>query len=241
MRLICYPIGERRPDIRCAPVERSWMSASFAHRCLPLNVANSFGWQLLNPVPFIAAWGGSEDKRSVQIVPVAREDEVLKPTASSHFGSGILTFSTDALFRTDPGYNLWVTGPLNELKRGIQPLTGIVETDWLPFTFTMNWKFTDANVQIEFDRGEPFCTIFVVPRGLTEKVEPSYADLADDPVLGEQYRAWRESRDKFNAELKTAGSDARQVQWQKHYFRGTDIQGNKITEHRTRLRQSEFR
>ena len=35
-----------------------------------------------------------------------------------------------------------VTGPFNQPKDAIQPLTAIVETDWAPFTFTMNWKFT---------------------------------------------------------------------------------------------------
>ena len=46
----------------------------------------------------------------------------------SHFGEAVLTFSLPYLFRTPRGVNLWVKGPSNWIKDGIQPLEGIVET-----------------------------------------------------------------------------------------------------------------
>ncbi|MGK6315772.1 DUF6065 family protein [Neorhizobium sp. DT-125] len=33
------------------------------------------------------------------------------------------------LFRTEPGYDLYVTGPINRPKEAIAPLIGVVETD----------------------------------------------------------------------------------------------------------------
>ena len=56
----------------------------------------------------------------------------------SHFGSGVLTFHAGYLFRTPPGWAVWARGAPNTVKDGIVPLDGLVETDWLPFTFTMN-------------------------------------------------------------------------------------------------------
>ena len=61
---------------------------------------------------------------------------------SSNFGYGIVTWYLPYLFRTSPGYNLWVRGPVNSPKDGIVPLEGLVETDWAEATFTVNWKIT---------------------------------------------------------------------------------------------------
>ena len=109
---------------------------SFAYRCLPLNIANAHGWELLCPAAFEAVWNGKTGIRGVVVTSQAPEDQ--RPI--SHFGHGILTFHVETLFRTEPGINLWVTGPVNRPKDGIYALTGVVETDWLPFTFTMNWR-----------------------------------------------------------------------------------------------------
>ena len=127
MRLICYPTSGDPPKIVAAPVERGWMDRTdqgFAH-----------GWLLLNTIPFVAQWNGAPEVGAVELYTHAADTPLL---ASSHFGHGVLTFNVNALFRTEPGYDLMVTGPLNQPKDGIQPLTGVVETDWAPFTFTMN-------------------------------------------------------------------------------------------------------
>jgi hypothetical protein len=112
MRLICYPTSEQPPKIVAAPLGRDWMDRTrdgFAYRCLPLNIANAHGWLLLNTVPFVAQWDGGSGLDAVTIT--AGGGAIL---ASSHFGSGVLTFHLNALFRTEPGYDLMVTGPLNE-------------------------------------------------------------------------------------------------------------------------------
>ena len=141
MDLICYLHESWQPLIRPAEPTRPWMDATpdaFAYRCLPLNIANAHGWLILNTVPFLAEWNGDPGTDGVSITPTAAGPLL----ASSHFGSGVLTFSVNGLFHTEPGYDLMATGPFNSPKDAIHPLTGIVETDWSPFTFTMNWKFT---------------------------------------------------------------------------------------------------
>ena len=55
MKLIAYLIDGHQMDIRPAPVEREWMDATgerFAYRCLPLNIANAHGWEILCPSSF---------------------------------------------------------------------------------------------------------------------------------------------------------------------------------------------
>jgi Family of unknown function (DUF6065) len=244
VRLTCFVTGESRPRIRTAPIERRWMNETpdrHPYKCLPLNIANAHGWQILNPEPFVANWTGGLEKDAVHVVPVGAQRSTKTPLAAvGHFGNGILTFMIDGLFRTTPGYDLWAGGPINEFKDGIQALTGIVETDWLPFTFTMNWKFTRINKPVVFEQDEPFCTIFPVQRGLLETIEPVFDVLEQDGEIDSGYRAWSEARTRFIADLSVEGSEARKALWQKHYFRGQMHSGQVVSQHKTRVRLREF-
>jgi hypothetical protein len=241
MKLICYPTSGEPPKLVPAPVERDWMErtdSGFAYRCLPLNIANAHGWLILNEAPFTANWNGSPGIDGVAVTATTPDGTIL---GGSHFGSGVLTFNVNALFRTEPGYDLLVTGPLNQPKDAIQPLTGIVETDWSPFTFTMNWKFTRKFTPVAFERDEAFCMIFPVQRGMIEQIEPEIHSLEAEADVQEAYTAWADSRKAFNDELKVEGSKAQAAKWQKDYFRGTGSFGATPADHRTRLHLKSFR
>ncbi len=237
--LIGFVIGEANPEIRRAPLDRAWMDATadrFAYRCLPLTIANAHGWEILCPSAVTAIWDGDASQAGIRITS---DDE--KCPAISHFGNGILTFSVPILFRTSPEIDLLVQGPVNIPKDGIAPLSGIVETDWSPFTFTMNWKFTRAWHRISFARGEPFCCIMPLKRGLLEQIEPQLKRIDDDPELKREYDAWNDSRKQFNRDLKIAGTEAQARRWQKNYHRGVNIAGKAFTKsHKTKLTPREF-
>jgi Family of unknown function (DUF6065) len=242
MRLICYATSGPPPRIVAAPLERAWMDETpqgYAYRCLPLNIANSHGWLILNPVPFTARWNGGIGLDSISIQPGSTDGP---PTiASSHFGNGVLTFGVAGLFRTEPGYDLWVCGPVNMIKDGIQPLTGVVETDWSPFTFTMNYKFTRPFAPVSFGQDEPYCMIFPIRRGAVETIEPEFRTLGQDPDVLAAYTEWADSRRQFNEDLKITGSPAQQLKWQKEYFKGTGQWGKAPHDHRTKIRLKEFK
>ena len=240
MKLVCYPTSGAPPRIVAAPLERDWMDETgeaFAYRCLPLNIANAHGWLILNDAPFVAQWNGAKSLDAIRIE--AMETEGVSLLASSHFGNGVLTFHVNGLFRTEPEYDLWVTGPTNMAKDGIQPLTGVVETDWSPFTFTMNWLFTRKNTPIAFERDEPMCMIFPVPRGLIERVEPEFQLLESAPEVERGYQDWAASRAKFNEDLNIQGSAAQTDKWQKDYFSGRSV--NAPASHRTKVKVKPFK
>ena len=243
MKLICYPTSGERPKIIPAPHERDWMNATedgFAYRCLPLDIANAHGWFILNTVAFVAEWDGGYLLDSVTIQPVESESSS-NHIAISHFGHGILTFHINGLFRTEPGFDLFVTGPSNMFKDGIQPLTGVVETDWSPFTFTMNWRFTRKLMPVAFERDEPICMIYPVVRGVIESVEPEFRSLEEDPKTRQSYLDWSARRLAFNADLAQESSEARREKWQKEYFRGYSTQWGAAPEHRTKIRAKPFK
>jgi hypothetical protein len=245
MRLVCYPTSGDPPRIVPAPVTRDWMEDTgegFAYRCLPLNIANAHGWMILNQRPFAARWNGGMGLDAVAIQPFGNDpaDSRDAVIASSHFGNGVLTFNVAGLFRTEPGYDLMVTGPFNQPKDAIQPLTGIVETDWSPFTFTMNWRFTRRHTTVTFGRDEAVCLIFPLKRGLLEEVEPVFRALENDPPVAKALDYWSKSREEFNRDLRKPGSPARAEKWQKDYFRGSGQAEGAPDDHRTRLRLKPF-
>ncbi|WP_300437494.1 DUF6065 family protein [uncultured Mameliella sp.] len=205
-----------------APVARRWMDKTanrFAYRCLPLNIANSHGWQVLCPSGFRVRMIGDDDRPKLEF----EYDEPDTPPAVSHFGHGILTFHIGAVFETDPGHALYLTGPVNCPKQGIMPLSGIVETDWLPFTFTMNWRLMFRQAWIRFEKDEPFCMFFPVRLAEIEETRIEIGELADTPDLASRVSSFAESRKTFIEEQKTRPDDG--SNWQKHYFRGRAPQG----------------
>lgn len=204
----------------------------FAYRCLPLGMANSHGWLILNEKPFVAHWTGAIERNGVIVNSCDGEGRLL---GGSHFGSGILTFSIDAVFRTDPGYDLMIVGPVNNPKDGIYPLTAIVESDWSPYTFTMNWKFTRPMSTITFEQGEPFCMIYPIKKNDIENVEPIFSSIEENEDLCREYKAFAEKREAFINELGVAGSNAQETRWQKDYFRGVTPLGKQNVCHKTKL------
>ena len=123
---------------------------------MPLNIANTFGWELLATAGFSAIWNGGAGLDAITVQP----DAGATPPAISHFGHGILTFHVPCLFQTESGDHLFVQGPVNRPKDGIAALSGIIETDWSPYSFTMNWIFTRADHPVRFEKGEPFAISF---------------------------------------------------------------------------------
>jgi hypothetical protein len=240
-RIYAYEIHEPRGmTIHSAPPTRAWMDETeqrYAYRCLPLSVANQAGWWIECPCTFMVRWNGGTRKQDLEM-----SFEAGQPDARivSHFGYGVITFTLPYLFRTPPGINLWVKGPTNLLKDGAQALEGIVETDWNPATFTMNWKMTSANYVVRFEKGEPICMLVPVPRGLAEGLIPIQTPLQNNAALREEYQEWQASRSQFLTALTKKDEDAVKRGWQKDYFKGLAADGERVDGHQTKLNLKEF-
>jgi hypothetical protein len=235
--LICYAVKPDPPKIVPARAERDWMDATddrFAYRCIPLSIANASGWELLCPVTFEVWWHGGNSKDRITFI-AAGDGRAIGGFASSHFGHGVLTFHTGYVFRTSPGWALWARGTPNTTKARIVPLEGVVETDWLPFGFTMNWRFTRMG-KVRFEQGEPFCFITPVPHAALDSIQPVVRNLSDDPKLAAAHRGWTESRTDFNARLDRLEPDAVAEGWQRTYVRGENPHGTLPEFHVTKRR-----
>ena len=243
MKLICHPLTDMPPTLRPAGRNRQWMDEtpeSFAYRCLPLAAANQHGWEVFTPTGVTAEWNGGDAPADVT---VQLDDPLLmsKPgTAMTNFGSGILTFEMGFLLRTSPGWNIWVMGPVNAPKDGISALSGVIETDWSPYTFTMNWRFTRPG-RIRFEADEPIAHLFPVRRDLIEKVETEIRSIHSDPATFRQMETWRLSRGDFTQRLVSGDKDAAEEKWQKDYYRGFMPDGSRgPSDHKIKIRPSAF-
>lgn len=237
MQLECYKIYNIAPEIVPGRSQREWMDAFPNHhpyRCLPLTMANSSGWEILCPMDIKIEWNGGPRKEDITFSTTG-DPAAIASFADSHFTRGIVTFHTGHLFRTPPGWGVWATGAPNWPKDGISPLTGLVETDWLPFPFTMNWAMTRPGSVI-FSKGEPFCFITLMEHKNLDKIEPERKLMSTNPALVEEYHAWVTSRADFIERLAAKEHKAVKEQWQRHYMKGEKVTGDKADDHLTRRR-----
>jgi hypothetical protein len=239
--LVAYTLHDD-PDVPLlpGPVARAWMEETaerYANRCLPLLIANQSGWLLLNPATVFLTWDGSP---GVDAITIEYDGPGPRTRATSHFGHGIVTFNRPYLFRTSPGWNLWVKGPSNCPIDGLYALEGIVETDWATATFTMNWQLTRPGLRAVLPAGEPLAMVLPQRRGELEGVRPSLRALHTDEPLESAVRAWEQGREKFLRDLPVAGSEAARRKWEKDYFRGRGVDGEYAGRHQTQLRVAAF-
>lgn len=241
MDLICFLYEGWNPRIRPASQRREWMDQTpeaFAYRCLPLNIANAHGWEILAGCGFEVEWNGGPLAEDVTVYP-DKEGDADVPVAL--FGQGTFTVHVQGLFRTPPGWNLWVGGPPNGMKDGVAPLSGVVETDWSPYTFTMNWRLTRPNNRVRFEADDVICHIFPVLRDTIEATEPIFLPIESDPDLQAAFETWSRSRDEFQLEVVRNPPSKPSDKWQKLYYRGVQPDGSRgIEDHRSKLRPKEF-
>ena len=92
-KLIAYQIYEEdSAPIRAAPRERRWMEDAdkkFPYRCLPLVIANQYGWEILSTHHVRASWDGTSGPDALHVESLRGKGRL---HCHSHFGEGVLTF-----------------------------------------------------------------------------------------------------------------------------------------------------
>ncbi len=158
LRLLPHGWGEGW-RLRPSPARRRWMDElTHAYHCLPLVIANQWGWQVQCPTDVQVVWNGGP---GLDALTIDVEPQYL-PAIKSQFGQGIVTFSPPWLFRTPRGWDLYLKGPSNRWKANCAPLEGVIETWWLNYTFTINWKLVEPGT-VFFARGESLGQLIPVP------------------------------------------------------------------------------
>ena len=122
--------------------KREWFTPHFYH-CLPLSIGNMQGFSFSLPYTFSVIWNGGNETGDISIKlfeDFKKYDGLNFIYPTSEFGNGILTIHYPLLLKTPPGVNLMTISPPNYPLPGLSPMTGVVESDNVRFTFTLNIK-----------------------------------------------------------------------------------------------------
>lgn len=223
MIIKAHYLNDSKETITPAQYERDWMNENegFAYRCLPLSIANQFGWNILCPVSFKATWNGSNYyENSFNLIFDKYDPSNISVT--SHFGQGILTFTLPFLFRTEKSYGLFVRGPTNYIKHNITYLDAFVETDWLNFSFTYNIKFQKPNVEVEFKKDEPLLSFFPLNLQFMKDVDIEISSIQEDKEFSKNFLDYSDLRREFNSKQRAPD------EWMKDYYKGEKAERKSI-------------
>jgi len=190
LRLVPFGWGEGW-QLRPSPPRRHWMDElSYSYKCLPLLIANQWGWQVLCPTDVVVTWDGSQAQSGLRVEVAPQFELAIK----SQFGAGIVTFSPPWLFRTSPGWDLYLKGPSNRWKSNCVPLEGVIETWWLNYTFTLNWKLVEPGT-VMFARGESLGQLVPVPHATFQDATALEAPIGlIEPAAAQELLQWLEKR-----------------------------------------------
>jgi hypothetical protein len=190
-----YRLGDKKVfDIVPLDVKRSWMDQSLdrdAYKCLPLNIANQYGWAVVCPENFSVSWFGGNRESDVEVF--SSGSDLNDKKIISHFGEGTFTIQLDFIVKTPENYSTYIRGIPNKIDSILKPLDAIVETDWLPYTFTYNFKFAEPGV-VEFKKGDLLFCFFPIERNSVENFVMVEKPISDNPELKDDYSKLLENR-----------------------------------------------
>jgi len=225
------PKGQRLEIVQ-SPVSRQWMddtAMGYAYRCLPMTYASRHGWAVRAPYDVEAVWSGGTDAGSLEII-CGRYTEHGAIFADNGTGNGILTFHINAIPRTNSDYSLWILPAPNLVIPGASPLSGIVESDWMFSSPTMNWKFTEPGKVVTFKKGDPVFFFVPVHKTYLEEFKIEHLNMSEDPEMKRHFMehiAWRNKLSKEGGEV-----------FGKNYIRGQNPDGSTPSwehNHKTKL------
>lgn len=206
------------PEIRQSRINRDWMDGTYkkhAYQCLPMTVANVYGWELILPHDVVAQWDGGNT------VPKILEGESYGGRQLAYGGIvGMVSFSTGWIFGTEPGYETFISGSPNYLRDDAQALSAIIPSSWWPDEFQMNWKINKVGEPVTFEAGMPFMFFSIFESTVLERVEFTVDNLWDNQEL-------MNSRAKYG-DLKMKNNQENPWTWTKGIRTGLDADGNKI-------------
>jgi hypothetical protein len=210
--------------------KREWFSPHF-YKCLPLSIGNMQGFAFSVPFDFEVHWHGGISTDSVHVITNFDEKEKPLVKIASEFGHGIFTVHFPLILKTPPGINLMTISPPNFPTPGISPMTGVVETDNLKFTFTLNFKIDYQDMPIKIAANTPIMGIIPVPRYFCDSFELKKAEeifdksiIEEEQSIEEEQAISRQNQNQYAYDPENHYADGR-------YYRGEDIRGNKFPDH----------
>jgi hypothetical protein len=208
-------------------VKRPWFTPDF-YRCLPLTIANQYGFFIKPTFDFEVTWNGGNETSDMQFSfdEESAKKNVENPVVLSHFGSGILTIGLPFILRTPPGVNLMTISPPNVLINNMTVMSGVIETDNLRRDFSINIKLHHPGTYT-FNTHNVLATVIPIPRYFADSFNLELAEnIFEEDVILEEIQANIDTLShRENVEINLKDSVGRL------YFSGKDVYGNMFPDH----------
>ena len=207
------------PVIKQSQIRRDWMDETYkkhAYQCMPMTVANVYGWELQMEEDLVVQWDGGNTPPTIlsgQTTSSGRE----QANASI---IGMVSINMGWAINTETGYSLWMSGSPNYFLDGASALTATIPSSWWPDESQMNWKITKIGEPVTFPAGSPFCFFNIYDNTLLESVEFKVENLWDKHQLMNDRAEYGEMKMKNNTENPWT--------WTKGIKTGLDAKGNSI-------------
>jgi hypothetical protein len=209
--------------------KRDWFTSHF-YKCLPLAIGNMQGFVFSLPYTISVIWNGGNNSEDISInfyddFEPYKNYNFIYPT--SHFGNGILTINFPVTLKTPPGINLMTISPPNFPLPGLSPMTGVIETDNIRFSFTLNLKIDLPNVNILINPNSPLVGIIPIPRYFCDSFELKNAyEVFEKNIVDEEINIVKE-----NTDFRTIQNSQEIKKSDGLYYSGFDIKNNKFKDH----------
>ena len=209
-----YKLSDRILPVVSSKKQRKWMNDNVhSYRCVPLAIANTFGWDILLPKDLDIEWNGGNDYTDVKVYEN-------KDLYSGHFGSGTFTIQVAYTWQTTDDHQVMLIPYPNPDQHDIISLTAIIETDRLMYPWFVTCKITRPG-RYKFKAGTPIAR--VIPIRIDDIVTCSINLSDNEPEEFKEYRMWQtEERNNMKPEER----------WKKFYHkiaRYTSILTPKVT------------
>jgi hypothetical protein len=206
-------------------IKRDWFSPHF-YKCLPLSIANSYGFVVKSEYDFSANWNGTPDRDST-VITAPDYNKDLYPRVDSRFGHGIITLTYPFQLRTPPGINLMTINPPNVVINNITVMSGAIETDNLRWFFTFNLKIQNPNIETYFKKGDPLSGFIPIPRYFADSFELiNFENFITEKEREEELKASLDFAHKRNTIEKDLPDKVG-----RDYYLGRDVYGNIFSDH----------
>jgi hypothetical protein len=208
--------------------KRNWFTPHF-YKCLPLSIGNMQGFVFSLPYTVSVFWNGENKPEGIAIEYYEDSkiyDGINFIHLTSEFGSGIVTIHFPLTLKTPPGINLMTIAPPNFPTPGLSPMTGVIESDNIRFSFTLNLKIDLLNTKIIIEKDAPLVGIIPIPRYFCDSFQLKNAyDIFDKKIVDEEITVVnKHSKKRIKSQQNNLGAD-------KLYYLGKDVNGNKFKDH----------
>ena len=210
--------------------KRDWFQ-NHAYWCLPLTIANQYGYGIRSMYDFEVEWNGGDRPNDVSINILS--DNHPSQIIESHFGMGTITLQNEWVFQTPKGVNLMTINPPNSFIDGLINMNGVIETDNLKRDFTFNIRITRPNHKIRINKGDIISAILPIPRYYVDSFNVKSAkDVCSDGYIQHVRQCGKDfSEERQGPDKEKPGTNGRR------YFMGEDIYGCPFLDHQKRIKK----